>query len=565
MNTSFYNGISGIKTHQFGIDVWADNISNVNTTGYKSSNPEFSTIFSTTLSESYFESTMSQVGLGSRPSGTTLNLNQGIFQNTDNVFDLAIGGEGWFGVSSINNQIYYTRAGNFGVDNSGDLVDANGNYLLGSIGGNITPTSLPNETLEEFGRYYGKGTNELGTPYAISYIDDVALSPVEGQTKINLPDILYLPPEPTTEVKYSANLDPKIIIDATQISLNDADINETIDVPNQTININGTITNTPELQNPQIGDVVLVTITDINGNKVETRTTLDNNLNWSITNEDISSLDLTNPITTTAQLQTVQEVPNIEHFSSTVISPTGKKDILDMTYTKRVPQPAQGSVWDGVLQILSYYEKYDPTQTYDPTLYKVDEHAGIVYEIIDEQNGVVEFEPSGALQSATLPTMNNGGTPLNIDVGEPGSFTGFISNIDLDKARTESHDGYVEGLLKDYGMDGRGNVIAEFNNGRSVPIAKIAVFHFQNDQGLEKTTSTLFRESPNSGKPVFYTNESGEAILGSQIFSNKLEGSNVNLATALTELIVMQKAFDASSKSITTSDQMIQNAINMKK
>jgi flagellar hook protein FlgE len=113
-------------------------------------------------------------------------------------------------------------------------------------------------------------------------------------------------------------------------------------------------------------------------------------------------------------------------------------------------------------------------------------------------------------------------------------------------------------------MDGRGNVIAEFTNGRSAPIAKIALYHFMNDQGLEKVSSTLFSASANSGDAIFYTDANGNPILGSAIYSNRLEGSNVSMATALTELIVMQKAFDASAKSITTSDQMIQNAINMK-
>ena len=64
--------------------------------------------------------------------------------------------------------------------------------------------------------------------------------------------------------------------------------------------------------------------------------------------------------------------------------------------------------------------------------------------------------------------------------------------------------------------------------------------------------------------PFFNTDKNGESFLGSTIFSNKLEGSNVSMATALTELIITQKAFDASSKSITTSDELIKNAINMK-
>ena len=565
MNSSFYNGISGIKTHQFGIDTWADNIANVNTVGFKNANPEFSTIFATTLSESYFESTMNDIGLGSRPSGSALDMTQGIFQNTDNTFDLAIGGEGWFGVKGRDNQPYFTRAGNFLVDSNGDLVDQNGNYLLGSLGGNITPTTLSNEKLQQFGSYYTQNGSTLGNAYAISYVEDIPLGGAGAQTKINLPDILYLPPEPTTEVSWSANLDPKVSVDATEIPLNENDINETIDTQNKTISINGTINNTTELLNPTKDDLVTVTIVDSDGKKVEFKTTLDENLQWSINDEDISALNLENPPTISATLNTIQEIANKEHFSSEIISPTGEKDILDMTYTKRVPQQSEGSIWDADLKILSFFEKYDPDTNYDPNQYIVDKSANIVYEIKDNKTGVIEFNPDGSLKSSNLPKLDNGGTSLSVNIGEPGSFLGFVSNVNLDKARSETHDGYVEGILRDYGMDGRGNIVAEFNNGRSVPVAKVAIYHFQNDQGLEKIGSTLFKASSNSGEPIFYTDENGNAILGSQILSQKLESSNVNLATALTELIVMQKAFDASSKSITTSDQMIQNAINMKK
>ncbi len=565
MNSSFYNGISGIKTHQFGLDTWADNISNVNTVGFKNSTPEFSTMFSTALTDSYFDSTTNDIGLGSRPSGTSLDMNQGIFQSTDNVFDLAIEGDGWFGVQSQNNQTYYTRAGNFGVDSNGDMVDQNGNYLLGSLGGNITPTSLSSDKLNDFGMYYGVNSSNLGDPYAITYVNDIPLGAIEGQSKINLPDILYLPPEATTEVKYSANLDPKVTIGATEIDFNANDINSTIDTVNKIANINGTVNNTVELQDPKEGDLVLITISDENGLKTDVTTSLDSNLNWSINGVDISLLDTTTAITTTAKLQTYQEIPNTEHFSSTVISPTGTKDILDMTYTKRVPQPPEGSIWDGELKILSFFESYNPSNTYDSNLYVVDENAGTVYSIVDSQNAIVEFNSDGSLRSSNIPTLNNSGATLNIDIGQPNSFTGFVSNSNLNKSRTENHNGYIEGILKNYGMDSRGNVIAEFNNGRAIPVAKVAIYHFQNDQGLQRTTSTLFSESANSGKAIFYTNENGEAILGSNIQSNRLESSNVNLTTALTELIVMQKAFDASSKSITTSDQMIQNAINMKR
>ncbi len=585
MNTSFYNGISGIKSHQYGIDVLSDNVSNVNTIGYKSSTAEFSSIFSTTLTDSYFDPTSNDLGLGSRINATSTDMSQGVFQTTDRTFDLAIGGDGWFGVKDQNNQQYFTRNGNFGVDANGDLVDENGNYLLGTSGNNITPVTLSQDKMEKFGFYYKTDTKELGNAYAISDIDDISLSNPESQSKINLPDILYYPAVPTTEVSYSANLDPSVIVDATQIDLSSEDIDSQIDTKTNTVTINGTVSNTKEVLNPEVGDVVIVTISDKNGKSISKNVALDQNLKWSIDNLDIGDLDA-NSLEIDAKLQTVQEIPNKEHFSSTVISPDGDKNILDMTFTKRVPQQPNSNTWDGDIKILSYYEdytveQYDPDKTYDPNIYEikngtvtkkydpskyyVDTVSKKVYSIIDEQSAVLNFGGNGEILESQIPTMNNEGTPLNIDLGEPGSFTGFVSSASLDKARVESHDGYVEGYLKDYSMDSRGNVVAEFDNGRTVPIAKVAVYHFQNDQGLEKIDNTKFRVSANSGKPIFFTDENGETMLGGQIYSGTLESSNVNLTTALTELIVLQKAYDANAKSITTSDQMIQNAINMKK
>ncbi|MBL0686350.1 MAG: flagellar hook protein FlgE [Sulfurospirillum sp.] len=563
MNSSFYNGISGTVTQQFGINVWANNIANVNTVGYKGNIPEFSTLFASKVADLNGPTTNS-LGYGSRPSGTAKDMSQGTFQSSDNVFDLSLGAEGWFGVQS-NNETLYTRAGAFSVDGNGYMVDANGNYLLGTLGGNITPTELPTEIMEQFGIYYGKDTNELGSANKISNITDIPLGSVDGQTRINLPDILYYPPEATTKVSYSGNFDSSIAIDSTQTSLNDADIATSINMANQTISIKGTISNTSGIKDPKESDVVLITITDANGETVEVSSSLDANLNWVVTDEDISSLDTSSSLATTAKLVTTEETANVEHFSSTIISPTGEKDILDMTYTKRVPQLTPEASWDGVIQILSFHEKYDSSKTYDPNLYKVDKESGDVYKIKDKKDAFIEFGESGEILNLTMPTMSNGGTPLDIDAGEPNSFNGFISNESVDRPTSQSHDGYNAGFLKDYGMDQRGNIIAEFDNGKSVPIAKVAVYHFQNDQGLVAVGGTSFRGSPNSGNPIFYTDENGNAVQGTQVFSNRLENGNVDLSMALTELIVMQKAFDANAQSITTSDEMIKNALNMKR
>jgi len=472
MNTSFYNGISGVKSDQYYLDTIANNISNISTVGYKKSNaPEFSTVFSTTLADNYFDSTANDSGLGVRKTAATLNMTQGVLQNTDNTFDLAIGGNGWFGVQGPQNSTYYTRNGVFNIDENGDLVDSGGNYLLATNGNNISSTTLPKNISDDIGKI-----PETTEPKAISEISEIPLGDVKSQTKVNLPTILYYPPTATTNISYQANLNPQILKDSN-------------------------------------GD----------------------------------------------------EIANVEHFSSGIISPTGNKDILDMTYTKRIPQPVSGSTWDGVIKVLSFFEKYNPDTTYDPNLYQVDKNAEKVYTIVDSKPATVNFSSTGELLNANIPTMSNSGTPLNINVGTPNSYDGFESSANFDKTRSEQHNGFEYGLLKNYGVDEEGNIIAEFTNGRSVPLAKIALYHFQNDQGLEKVNSSLLRKSADSGEPIFYTDENGNPMLGAKLYSQKLESSNVDLTVAMSELILAQRTYGASAKSITTSDQMIQSAINMKK
>lgn len=473
MITSLYNGISGINSFQSGVDTIADNISNINTVGFKGSSAEFSTIFSKSLSDN---DTSNDIGLGSKMNATSLDTSQGTLQNTDNVFDLALNSKGWFGVQNSSNQINYTRSGSFNRDATGYLTDASGNYLLGTLGGNITPTSLDKTKLNKFGKVYGTSKNSFADAYAISDIQDIPLGDVSSQSKIKLPDLLYFPAVPTTKISYKTNLDPTVKHDAKG-----------------------------------------------------------------------------------------KEIPNIEHRTSTVISPSGDRDTLDMTFTKKVPQQPTGSIWNADIQILGPAQTYDSKTVYDKTKYKVDATAKKVYPIIDSKTGILTFDSSGKLFSSTVPALSNSGVPLTLDLGTPGTYKGLVSSAKFNTATSEQHNGYVDGLLKDYGMNSNGDVIANFSNGKSAPIAKVAVYHFQNNQGLTKVGNSLFSASANSGKPIFYKDSSGKSILGTQISSNKLENSNVNLSTALTELIVMQKAFDASSKSITTSDQLIQNAINMKK
>ena len=136
MMRSLYSGISGLKNHQTRMDVIANNISNVNTIGYKVSRTVFQDIFSQTARsgsanrEIIGGTNPVQIGLGIQLSSIDVLHTQSAFQRTDNPFDMMVNGDGYFIVQNENGDYFYTRAGNFHADDEGYLVTSNGYYVM---------------------------------------------------------------------------------------------------------------------------------------------------------------------------------------------------------------------------------------------------------------------------------------------------------------------------------------------------------------------------------------------------------------------------------------------------
>jgi flagellar hook protein FlgE len=150
MMRSLYSGVSGLKLHQTRMDVIANNISNVNTVGFKSSRVIFSDIYSQSV-QSASEATANnggtnpmQIGLGVQLAAIDTIHNSAATQRTDNPTDLAIEGDGYFIVQQGTNT-FYTRAGNFYVDNIGNLVTAGGDLVMGHSGMREGATEITDE------------------------------------------------------------------------------------------------------------------------------------------------------------------------------------------------------------------------------------------------------------------------------------------------------------------------------------------------------------------------------------------------------------------------------------
>lgn len=151
MIRSLYAAVSGLRNHQIRMDVIANNVANVNTTGFKSSRANFQDVLSQTLraagdaGEGFGATNPAQVGLGMSLAGISMNFAQGALQNTGRTLDVAIQGNGFFVIKKLAEEEmhYVTREGVFFIDNEGYLVNSNGYFVCKEDGDVIQVASDP--------------------------------------------------------------------------------------------------------------------------------------------------------------------------------------------------------------------------------------------------------------------------------------------------------------------------------------------------------------------------------------------------------------------------------------
>ena len=245
---------------------------------------------------------------------------------------------------------------------------------------------------------------------------------------------------------------------------------------------------------------------------------------------------LTYPVQPTTQVDFfgnlgTESVPRV--ISAEVISPQSERNSLRLEFTQSAVQPVSGTNWDIIAT----------TQSNDGSI------------IYDTQNAIATFDGNGTLLTVPNITLDNNGAPViaNLRTG----FSGLLSNEGPSVTSSYTVDGTLQGELVEYSVNRNTEVIATFTNGKQSVVGKVAIYHFQNDQGLEAVSGNKFRASANSGEPIFYEQDNGVVL------TSTLENSNVTLDKALTELIIMQRSYDAAAKTITTGDDLLKNALQM--
>jgi flagellar hook protein FlgE len=245
------------------------------------------------------------------------------------------------------------------------------------------------------------------------------------------------------------------------------------------------------------------------------------------------------PTTSAKFLANIGVEDEVRTVGAGVIDADGNQNHLRLEFTKSAVQTHPGTQWDVVAT----------TQTLDGTV------------IYDTKNGVVSFDEQGGLVSSTLDTIDNNGSIVTMDLGS--GYDGIVSTFTPATSGSSITDGTIGGELVGYSINKNAEVIATFSNGLQSSVGKVAVYHFQNDQGLLREAGARFSESDNSGEPIFFQDEDGNNILGTDITNFQLENSNVKLDVALTELIILQRTYDSNSRSITTADEMMKKALEM--
>ncbi|MDY4154760.1 flagellar hook protein FlgE [Campylobacter sp.] len=231
----------------------------------------------------------------------------------------------------------------------------------------------------------------------------------------------------------------------------------------------------------------------------------------------------------------------------------GSKHQITVEYRKVSYSPENGTEWSIMVTVP------------EPGVINNDPEAGAYKNVL---TGNIRFGTDGALigysPSVINYTANNGsaaGQTIALNFGTLGGFDGITSYDAKSNTENIAQDGYTGGTLNGLRIDQSGKIIGSFTNGHSMALAQVSMATFTNNNGLEKLGGNVWGETANSGGPVI-----GAASTGSRgkINASTLEMSNVDLSHAFTQLIVIQRGYQANSKTITTSDTMLNTLLQLK-
>jgi flagellar hook protein FlgE len=555
-----YSGVSGLINMQTAMDVIGNNIANVNTTGFKSSSVNFADILSQTIQGASSPqgttggTNPEQVGLGMSVASVSTNFTDGNFESTGNPDDMALSGSGFFVLQNGNSQVY-TRAGSFTQDSAGNFVSPDGYKLMGWVadasgnvntGGALQAITIPTGTaMASQASTEITMTKNLNGDAAVGYSYTGTSAITDSLGTQHTVDTTYykVAVNPTTQsstwLTYSSVSDPTVsgsVANQWQEVTFDANgaLQQVQSIPDSTAALSkatDTLSLTGLNLDPTASSTSTQDFSAIANGKPE-NFALAFTANSSATNTWNYTLSQVGGTATTS---------GVVKYTGTV--PTGAYTFYESDGTTPAPTLTAGD--------LTVTTGSPLTSTTAPT-------AGVFSVSPAETANTAAATAAGTSAVAFTAQFTNGSSAVSItrNLSQLTQYGGLGASTIL-----ETSDGYPAGTLTSSALGSGGVITGSYSNGQKRTLAEVALANFTNPGGLTEDGSNNYVVSNNSGNPQIGAANTGG--LGT-ITGSGLEMSNVDLAQEFSNMIITERGYQANSKIITTSDEMLQTLNSLK-
>jgi flagellar hook protein FlgE len=507
---SFYIPLTGLNADSTALNTIANDLANMNTTGFKNQTANFSDLFYQEIGSTGSGDPI-QAGAGTQVSNIETDFTAGTANSTGLSTDVALQGNGFF-IASNGGQQYLTRDGNFSLNSNGDLVTSNGLNIMG----------------------YSATNGVVNTNGALSAVT----IPVGGTEA----------PSATTTMGMTATLDSEAAVGSTfsgPVTLFDSQGNSyqaNVDFTKTATNQWSYKISVPDKLTANTSTAGATTTVNYNfGSSGGTLATVDPGTNMTITGLNASGVSTTITAPAITAGESVSDYATALQGALTAANITGVTATASGTGQLSISGPGV-TVSGSVVQ--------DPVATNNTGTLSFDSNGNLV-------------SPSANVSGISFAGLSDGASSLNFSWDLFGSNgTGEITQVDQTSAvsSTSLTNGYAAGTYTGFTIASDGTVSASFSNGQNLTVGQIALGNVANLQGLSANGNGDYSTTQASGNAT--VGVSGAAGLGT-MQDGALEASNVNISQEFSDLIIAQRAFEANSKAITTFDTVTQETIQM--